>query len=135
MANLTVKDHQMSERYQRIKLSIKKYIVILCAFVLGFVISSFLDARTQLVEHMNKYNREAIFIDRLLKIHSDTCNKFEYGQYYSFQEHALARYDFIISSNSGFPYYLDPKTLTFHYDASIYYRENWLLTKKQIDNC
>ncbi|WP_413664506.1 hypothetical protein ACG1BZ_04180 [Microbulbifer sp. CNSA002] len=125
----------MSEGYQRVKLSIKKYIVIFCVFALGFVISSFLNARAQLLEDMSKYNREAIFIDRLLKIYSNTCDKFEYGQYYAFQEHALTRYEFIISNNSGFPYYLDPNTLTFHYDASIYYRESWVSTKKQIEGC
>ncbi|AWF80092.1 hypothetical protein BTJ40_04255 [Microbulbifer sp. A4B17] len=44
MIDLTIKSYQMSQEYQRTKLFMKKYIMDFCAFVLGFVISSFLNA-------------------------------------------------------------------------------------------
>lgn len=112
------------------RLSPLKLAVIFLMFVVmaGLL---FYQKRANVINSLESYNVQFSLADSLLKEFSHSCKVIEFGNYYTFQDHALTRYRIISENRVGFPFFVSDSYL----DLEQEYRDSWQQWKNTIDGC
>lgn len=106
----------------------KKYLLFVLIFFLGFGMASYHFARTQIADDIDDYQREILIAIRLLDQYSAHCTNNNFSPYV---EHSTTMYGHLISQANGFPYFFNDGFINDH-EESLYNFEDKIMVNKRI---
>lgn len=105
----------------------KKSLLIVLVFLLGYGIANYQFARTQLADEIDDYQREILIATRLLDEYSKNCN----DNFSAYVEHSTTMYGNLISKAHGFPYFFNNEFINDH-EESVFNFQNKITVNKNI---
>ena len=110
----------------------KKYLLIILVFLLGYGVANYQSARAQLADEIDDYQREILIATRLLVEYSENCTKNNFSPYV---EHSTTMYGNLVSKAHGFPYFFNSEFINDHEESVFNFQDKITVNKSIIGAC